>query len=109
MKGFTEVLHVGAKQADKLSDQLKPQTVDTAHLQGTAEKSNKVPEQMLTVETAPRASDLLDSAFLQQIENCVCMHIPKFCIPDPHAHLYLQICALSSRRQHSRQKPEVRS
>lgn len=102
---------MGAKQADKLSDQLKPQTVDTAHLQGTAEKSNEVPEQMLTVETAPRASHQthLDSAFLQQIENCVCMHIPKFCIPDPHANLYLRICALSFRRQHSRQKLEVRS
>lgn len=66
-----------AEQAGKLSDQLKPQAVGTAHLQGTAENSNEVPEQTFTVETGPRTKDQthLDSSFLQQIQNCICMHI----------------------------------
>lgn len=37
-----------AEQADKLSDQLKPQTAGAAHLQGTAENSNEGPEQIYT-------------------------------------------------------------
>lgn len=79
-----------AEQAGKLSDQLKPQTAGTAHFQGTAENSNEGPEQMFAVETGPRANyqTHLDSTFLQQIQNCTCMHIPKFCTPNPHASLY---------------------
>lgn len=78
-----------AEQAGKLSDQLKPQTAGTAHLQGTAENSKEGPDQMFTLETGPRANDQthLDSTFLQQIQNLSACTFQNFAPPP----IYMQV------------------